>query len=405
MKALKDKRTGKWKILIPPALTGTGKRQYQSFDTKTAAEAKARLIRERGVEPTKDIESGDLALLALIKRQFGNDAAEIIRNLDFARKAIGGIPSEKRVDLETACAAFIERQRRENRNRRTIYSDAQALRYFCQFAGWKLPLIELSEARINEYFDTMNPGGRRRTQYSRVKKFLNWCSQSGYLVVNPIAKIKPREKWNANNEILDVEAFRRILFVVAGLEPIKPGETPTLRFQRLLPFYVLGGIAGLRRREMVSSDPRDPVVEWTDVWWSRNLIEVRNEVAKQTGSVDHKRYPALEAGAKEWLSTVAKPNGRIVEISQSTLQRLNDELLDALKLKVPDNGLRNSYASYSLSFRTLGDTAKAMGDNEATVSRYYVKKLEPDTGRAWFDIRPGMNKKIVHIQAALSAVG
>lgn len=29
-----------------------------------------------------------------------------------------------------------------------------------------------------------------------------------------------------------------------------------------------------------------------------------------------------------------------------------------------------------------------MGDNEATVSRYYVKKLEPDTGRAWFDIRP-----------------
>jgi hypothetical protein len=93
--ALKDKRTGKWKILIPPALTGTGKRQYQSFDTKIAAEAKARLIRERGVEPTKDIESGDLALLALTKKQFGNDAAEVIRNLDFARKAMGDIPPEK----------------------------------------------------------------------------------------------------------------------------------------------------------------------------------------------------------------------------------------------------------------------------------------------------------------------
>jgi hypothetical protein len=405
MKALKDKRTGKWKILIPPALTGTGRRQYQSFDTKTAAEAKARLIREWGLEPTKNIESGDLALLALIKKQFGNDPAEVIRNLDFARKTIGGIPPEKRVDLETACAEFIERQRRENRNRRTIYSDRQALKYFCEFAGLTLPLIELTEARINEYFDTMKPGGRRRTQYGRVNKFLNWCSQSGYLVVNPMAKIKPREKWNANKEILDVEAFRRILFVIAGLEPIKPDETPTLRYRRLLPFYILGGMAGLRRREMVSSDPRDPVVEWTDVWWSRNLIEIRDEVAKQTGSVDHKRYPALEPAAKEWLSMVAKPTGRIVEISQSTLQRLNNELLDALKLKVPDNGLRNSYASYSLSFRTLGDTAKAMGDNEATVSRYYVKKLEPDTGRAWFDIRPGMSKKIVHIEAALSAVG
>ena len=80
-------------------------------------------------------------------------------------------------------------------------------------------------------------------------------------------KIKPREKWNSNREILDIEAFRRILFVIAGLEPIKPGEVPTLRYQRLLPFYVLGGMAGLRRREMISSDPRDPVIEWTDIWW------------------------------------------------------------------------------------------------------------------------------------------
>ena len=384
-------------IIVPPSATGTGKRKRLSFDSKVQAEAKIRLIKERGLEPMKDIESGDLALLALIKKQYGNDAAEVIRSLDFARKTIGGIPAEKRVDLQTACEAFIERQKRENRNRRTIYSDGQALKYFCQFAGWKLPLIELTEARINEYFDSMNPGGRRRTQHSRLKKFFNWCSQSGYLAINPMAKIKPREKWNANKEILDVEAFRRILFVIAGLEPIKPGESPTLRYQRLLPFYVLGGMAGLRRREIISSDPRDPVVEWTDVWWSRNLIEVRDEVAKQTGSADHKRWPALEPAAKEWLQMVAKPSGRIVEISQSTLQRLHDELLDALKLKVPDNGLRNSYASYSLSFRTLGDTAKAMGDNEATVSRYYVKKLEPDTGSAWFDIRPGMNKKIVHL--------
>jgi hypothetical protein len=91
---------------------------------------------------------------------------------------------------------------------------------------------------------------------------------------------------------------------------------------------------------------------------------------------------------------VAKSSGRILEISQSTLQRLNNELLDAVKLEVPENGLRNSYASYGLSFRTLGEVSKAMGDNEATTSRYYVKKLEPDTGQAWFAVRPGMNKMI-----------
>lgn len=394
MKATKDKQTGKWLIIVPPSVTGTGKRQRLFFDTKSAAEAKVRLIKEQGLEPTKDIESGDLALLALIKKQFGNDAAELIRNLDFARKTIGDIPAEKRVDLETGCTAFIERQRKENRNRRTIYSDQQALKYLCQFAGRELPLIELTEARINEYFDTMQPGGRRRTQHSRVKKFLNWCSQSGYLVVNPMEKIKPREKWNSNKEILSVDAFRRILFVIAGLEAITPGEVPTLRYQRLLPFYVLGGMAGLRRRELISSDPRDPVIEWTDIWWGRNLIEIRDEVAKQVGLTDHRRHPALEPAAKEWLQIVTKSSGRIVEISQSTLQRLNNELLDAVKLEIPENGLRNSYASYSLSFRTLGEVSKAMGDNEATTSRYYIKKLEPDTGQAWFAVRPGLGKKI-----------
>lgn len=254
--------------------------------------------------------------------------------------------------------------------------------------------MELTETKINDYFDTMKPGGRRRTQHSRLKKFFNWCSQSGYLAVNPMEKIRPREKWNFNRETLGVEVFRRILFVIAGLEPINPGEAPTLRYLRLLAFYVLGGMAGLRRREIISSDPRDPVIEWEDIWWERDLIEIRDEVAKQVGLTDHKRYPPLEPAAKAWLQMVAKPSGRIVEISQSTLQRLNGELLATLKLEVPDNGLRNSYASFSLSFRTLGDTAKSMGDDEATVSRYYIKKLEPDTGKAWFGIRPKMHKTV-----------
>jgi integrase len=374
------------------SLIGTGKRQRLFFDTKFAAEAKARLIKEQGFDPTKDIGSGDLALLALIKKQFGNDAAELIRNLDFARKTIGGIPAEKRIDLETACTAFIERQRKENRNRRTIYSDRQALKYLCQFAGRELPLIELSEARLNEYFDTMQPGGRRRTQHSRLKKFFNWCSQSGYLVVNPMEKMKPREKWNSKREILDIEVYRRILFVIAGIEPIKAGDSPTIRYLRLLPFYVLGGMAGVRRREIISSDPRDPVIEWTDIWWKRDLIEIRDKVAKQVGLTDHKRYPPLEPAAKEWLQMVAKSTGRIVEISQSTFQRLNNELLDSVKLEVPENGLRNSYGSYALSFRTLGEVSKAMGDNEATTRRYYIKKLEPDTGLAWFAIRPAVKR-------------
>ena len=56
-----------------------------------------------------------------------------------------------------------------------------------------------------------------------------------------------------------------------------------------------------------------------------------------------------------------------------------------MKIKLPENCLRNSYATYALTFRSLGDVAKAMGDAASTVKRNYTQTLEPDTGLAWFE--------------------
>ena len=227
MKAKRYPARNNWRVLIPARFTDNGKQRARFFDTKTEAETEIRRILNRGNSSKPHVSEADEAAFTLAKDE-GLSPHEYLEAIRLYKKTVGGIASEKRVDLQTACEAFIERQKRENRNRRTIYSDSQSLKYLCQFAGWKLPLVELTDTRINEYFDTMKPGGRRRTQHGRIKKFLNWCTETGYLVLNPMAKIKPREKWNSNREILDIEAFRRILFVAAGLEPFKPGEIPTL---------------------------------------------------------------------------------------------------------------------------------------------------------------------------------
>jgi integrase len=404
MNAIKDKQRGKWRIIVSPKYTGTGKRQRLFFDSKELAEAKARSIREEGLNPASNLDNDDIALLALIKKQFGNDAAEVIRNLDFARKTIGGIPPEKRIDLETGCKAFIDRQITQGKNRRTIYSDRQALVKFSAFAGDRLPLIELTETRVNEYFETMKPGGTRLTQYARIKKFLNWCKAVGYLAINPMENVQRQDSWKANKDILKIEHFRRILFVVAGLEPIKPGESLTTRYLRLLPYYVLGGLAGLRRCEIIDSNPADPVIEWSDIIWNKNSIKVRHEIAKETKANDRQRSIPLEPAAKAWLSLVRQDSGRMVDISQSTLQRLNDELLHALRIKVPANGLRNSFASYGAACRSPGDVAKAMGDLESTIRQFYVARgIEPEEGLAWFGIRPTMTTKIIQMPTPAAA--
>jgi hypothetical protein len=55
-----------------------------------------------------------------------------------------------------------------------------------------------------------------------------------------------------------------------------------------------------------------------------------------------------------------------------------------MRIKLPENCLRNSYATYALTFRSIGEVAKAMGDAESTLKRFYVQTLEPGVGHEWF---------------------
>jgi hypothetical protein len=66
---------------------------------------------------------------------------------------------------------------------------------------------------------------------------------------------------------------------------------------------------------------------------------------------------------------------------------------------VPDNGLRNGYATFAATFRSKGEVATAMGDLESTIDRFYVERREPETGKAWFNIRPGVERKIIPMVA------
>jgi hypothetical protein len=135
---------------------------------------------------------------------------------------------------------------------------------------------------------------------------MNWAFREQYTATNLMSVSRSADSWNENTEKMDVESFRRLLFVSAGLEPINPGEAPTLRYQRLLPRYVLGGLAGLRNCEIIRAYHGDPVIEWPDVLCNKNLVYVRHEVAKKTKAQDRRRYSDLEPVAKRMAPTGPK---------------------------------------------------------------------------------------------------
>jgi hypothetical protein len=127
-----------------------------------------------------------------------------------------------------------------------------------------------------------------------------------------------------------------------------------------------------------------PVIEWRDFLWNKELLVVRDEVAKQTRA-RVLRYVPLEAATVNLLRPIAG-EGRVIQLARSLFESLRPELCKEMRVRWPENCLRKSYATYAQTFRSSGDVARAMGDAEGTVKRYYVQTLEPGVGKKWFNL-------------------
>ena len=119
------------------------------------------------------------------------------------------------------------------------------------------------------------------------RKFFNWSRKRGYLVENPLSEIDAkrgdrRGNYGINNEYYSVATFRRMLWVAAGLDPIKPGGQPTKDFVGMLPYFVIGGFLGLRRHEALRMKRNTDALRWTDLHLDSEIpnIEVREDIAK-----------------------------------------------------------------------------------------------------------------------------
>ena len=269
----------RWRLIVPVRFTGTGKKQFILFKSKPEGEAEIRRILNRGSSSRPQISEADEAAITLAK-DYGLTPEQYLDAIRLYKEQVLSVT--KQATLEEACTAFTKHQQHEERNVRTVWSDRQALRdKLIPALGAETPMTEVTLKKIDDCIGAFPPGGTRKTFYIRVKKFLKWAWREGYTATNLMADSKSKDRWRENTEKIEVETFRRILFVAAGLEPIHPGEAPTLRFQRLLPRYVLGGLAGMRSCEIIPSYPNDPVIEWSDILWNKNLIMVRHEVASK----------------------------------------------------------------------------------------------------------------------------
>jgi hypothetical protein len=101
------------------------------------------------------------------------------------------------------------------------------------------------------YLEAIPPGTNRRSHYKTLRKLWRWAFDLGHVENDPMARLKPLDAWGVNNEVLSVELFQRLLRITQGLKAPRDGEEPSAKYKSLLPYFVLGGLQGLRTCEMV----------------------------------------------------------------------------------------------------------------------------------------------------------
>jgi hypothetical protein len=400
-----ESETTPWRVMLPKSLTH-GKRKAKYFATKEDALKFCRQAEKPGftldgfvpaVPKSKQEEFG------VAIRQFAALYDGKISDAYAAHEKLQKLQNIRPATVREAVEEF--QACRKTQIRKVIQgstwdTDRWRLVKFLE-AFERCQLSDLMEADIWRFFDSVT--GDKRSIYSSLNKFFKWAKRHQLVVVNPMSEIEPKEigTFGVRKDIYSVETFERMLRVAAGLESVKHGGLPTNEFKALLPLFVLGGFCGLRPCESRRLTRNAESIRWSDLYFDRGFIEIRDEAAKSTKREDDTRHIEtahyLQA-AKAWLELCpATDNGFVVPWTKRKIQDLKRAFKAATGIRLLENGLRNSFASYALTYdglASVGKLALEMGDSEAVCKRYYIRTLLPGSGRAWFNLRPAIGNVI-----------
>jgi len=241
---------------------------------------------------------------------------------------------------------------------------------------------------------------RRRKQLRRLSALFGYALEQKWCQVNPVAGVK-KVKASSQIGIITPEQFAKLL------------ETAN---DETLPYWLIGGFAGLRRSEIER-------LEWKDVRFDSGLIEVP-ALKSKTAS---RRFVKIETALAAWLAPYKNRTGLVCPPDlryQLELDRLTTGLwkptangIKQLKLKGieidpnnfkhlkawPPNALRHSFASHHLAqFTDAARLALELGHtNQELLFRHYRELVTPDQAEKYWSIRPASQANLVALAAPM----
>jgi hypothetical protein len=232
---------------------------------------------------------------------------------------------------------------------------------------------------------------------SKIGPFFTWAHKEGKLLrENPITPISKKDlgKMGVNKDYYTPEVFLRMLRITAGVEPVTEGGETTTEFRdTLYPWFVGSGFLGLRTDEIIGRKASDHRVRWSDCKFdtakdAHNAhVHIRREVGK--GGKEGRIEAAFALTAfQAWLPK-PQEDGFICPVLQHRIQVAKARFTKLTGIELPDNGLRNSFATYCRAHMQSAVLAAEQLRNHVSVAeKNYITILPRTVGETYFNLRP-----------------
>lgn len=277
----------------------------------------------------------------------------------------------------------------------------------------------MTAAEINTWLRGFKPMNRN-TFRLRLSALFNYAIERKWCQQSPLSEVKKVKPKATPIEVLTPEEFARLL---------EQADKVTL------PYWLLGGFAGLRRAEIerlewndihfdlskyraftraVASGDKEAIAKAEKDWRASALVEVPALKAKTAS----RRFVQIQDNLAAWLEPYIGSTGKIcpanlrkvLETDRANtgiwLGPENEE--DAPKIERsgkrkpwPSNGLRHSFASYHLAhFKNAALLALELGHTDQDlIFRHYRELVKPEQAEKWWNIRPAELANLMTISA------
>lgn len=247
------------------------------------------------------------------------------------------------------------------------------------FSGYAV--CDLTKENLNAYLSNFSElsAKSRNDRRAVVKMFLRWCMAKDYL--------------SQHHRLFEATKMRTEDVDQQEIDFYRPAELRAMleaAGDDLRPVIALGGLAGLRREEIMRLD-------WADVWRVKGKIEISARIAKGR----KRRLVDICVALSLWLNPFRKATGLVWGKSPDALEEALTSLRDAEQIPARRNGLRHSFCSFHYALHSNENlTAAEAGNSPQMIHDHYRALATRREALKWFNVKPAKAANIVPLAAA-----